>query len=66
MHIRFRFSLEDKHTHVRVFIAPEAQFTHAKCGDLVFDNIDWEIFRKMLPTSASVEYCLEGPRDRGI
>ena len=64
MIIRIRYRILGGHVHCRVFTAKAKNLTFAKCGDLVFDEREWNEVRDLLhsaceflqePTSAPVE-----------
>jgi len=42
MIMRVRYRKEGGHYHCRVFTAKEPGQTFAKCGDLVFDEQEWQ------------------------
>ena len=39
--LRVRYSVQGGHVHCRVFTAPGVNLTFAKCGDLVFNVMEW-------------------------
>jgi hypothetical protein len=58
MVIRIRYQKEGGHIHCRVFTAPVANQTFAKCGDVVFDEREWpEVLRTL---GSAVQFIPEG------
>lgn len=44
-HFRVRYRRAGGHVHVRLFSSTAPHLTHAKCGDLTFDERDWPAFQ---------------------
>jgi len=47
MIFRLRYKILGGHTHIRVF-AGQGEASLGKCGDLVFRNEEWELFKQSL------------------
>lgn len=45
MVIRLRYKQLGGHVHCRLFTAREVRQTFAKCGDLVFDELEWPVVK---------------------
>lgn len=57
--IRIRYAKRGGHYHCRVFTAPAVDQTFAKCGEVVFDDREWDSVVALL-ASVGVEFVNEG------
>ena len=60
MIIRIRYLKRGGHWHCRVFTARAKNMTFAKCGDLVFDEHEWNDVRDILQSACE---CVEDEAD---
>jgi hypothetical protein len=55
MKMRIRFKKLGGHIHCRVFTAKTPDGTFAKCGDLVFDEKEWQDIARLFRNAEFVE-----------
>lgn len=60
MIIRIRYAHEGGHFHCRVFTSPASILTFAKCGDVVFDEREWEEVKQILGRDPRVQFLEDG------
>jgi hypothetical protein len=61
MHLRLYYRQLGGHVHCRLFSAPQKGVTHAKNGDLVFDEVEWPAVCEAFSRIADVKPESEAP-----